>query len=278
MHVRRRLIPYGINSQWMSIIEYFRIIWETHCKWLRIAKSGTDFCDVCTAHMREPRKDDAATREKWKTHRERATEEREYYRHSMDLCKDSTDSMHLTFDFAQAASLPHQADQPGNLFSNLDSRCACLAFPTNPRGRPTTVYCIPEGCYPIVGPKGSPKGPNNVIEMLNHCLQTKCPSESEIRHLYLHADNCGGQNKNRFVMSYLPYLVACGRFDTITLAFMLTGHTKCSVDGAFGCLKRRLYSMQRVETIPEFIDVVDQREGSVFDKELTNFSKTTLNC
>jgi hypothetical protein len=56
--------------------------------------------------------------------------------------------------------------------------------------------------------------------------------------LNLHADNCGGQNKNRFVLSYLAFLVACGRFDTITLAFMVVGHTKCSVDRTFGLIKR----------------------------------------
>jgi hypothetical protein len=248
--------------------EYFRIIWETHCKWLRIAKSGTDCCDVCTAYLREPRKDDAAM-EKQKTHRERAAQEQEYYIRLMKLCKSSSDSMHIIFDFAQAASLPHQADQPGSMYFKSGFKMRMFGISNEP-AEETTVYCIPEGCYPIVGPKGSPKGSNNVIEMLNHHLKTKCPSE--IRHLYMHADNCGGQNKNRFVMSYLSYLVACGRFDTITLAFMLTGHTKCSVDGSFGCLKMHLHSTQRVETIPKFIDVVNQSSRSIVAEDTEGFA------
>ena len=46
------------------------------------------------------------------------------------------------------------------------------------------------------------KGANNIISMLHHFLETHNLGEA---NLHLHADNCSGQNKNRFVMQYLSW-------------------------------------------------------------------------
>ena len=65
------------------------------------------------------------------------------------------------------------------------------------------------------------KGANNIISMLHHFLQTHNLGETE---LHLHADNCSGQNKNRFVMQYLAWRVLVGLNETITLSFLVVGH------------------------------------------------------
>ena len=52
------------------------------------------------------------------------------------------------------------------------------------------------------------------------------------------ADNCGGQNKNRTVISYCAWTVIRGLHQGITLSFIVAGH-QCLIDGHFGLVKRR---------------------------------------
>ena len=60
-------------------------------------------------------------------------------------------------------------------------------------------------------------GPNNVINMLHHHLPTFGVEE---KHVFFHADNCGGQNKNKNVIGYLLWRVAVGLHEFISLQFM----------------------------------------------------------
>lgn len=54
------------------------------------------------------------------------------------------------------------------------------------------------------------------------------------------ADNCSGQNKNRFMVWYFLMRVVLSYEDSIELCFLIAGHTKNNVDGAFGYIKREL--------------------------------------
>ena len=44
--------------------------------------------------------------------------------------------------------------------------------------------------------------------------------------IYLHADNCGGQNKNKTVLAYLAWRCIVGLHRQITFSFMITGLTR----------------------------------------------------
>ena len=55
---------------------------------------------------------------------------------------------------------------------------------------------------------------------------------------HLHTDNCSGQNKNRYIMQYLEWYVLSGLNISITLSFLIVGHTKFSPDWCFGLLKQ----------------------------------------
>ena len=74
------------------------------------------------------------------------------------------------------------------------------------------------------------KGANNIISMLHHFLQTHNLGEA---NLHVHCDNCSGQNKNRFVMLYLCWRVMAGLNRSITVSFLIVGHTKSSPDLGF---------------------------------------------
>ena len=57
------------------------------------------------------------------------------------------------------------------------------------------------------------KGANSIISMLKHFLETHELAES---HLQLHADNCLGQNKNRYMMIYLMWKALIGLNEEMT--------------------------------------------------------------
>ena len=89
--------------------------------------------------------------------------------------------------------------------------------------------------------------------MLHHFLQTHNLGEA---NLHLHADNCSGQNKNRFVMQYLAWRVLVGLNKKITLSFLIVGHTKFSPDWCFGLFKQA-YRRTKIGCLDDIVKVVE---------------------
>ena len=102
------------------------------------------------------------------------------------------------------------------------------------------------------------KGANTVISLLHHFFTTNMFGESFV---YLHADNCSGQNKNRHVIAYLMWKVLTGRHKQITLSFLIVGHTKFSPDTCFGMIKR-LYKRTFVGSVVNEPQLVGAQDGS----------------
>lgn len=102
------------------------------------------------------------------------------------------------------------------------------------------VYGLPEGHWP------GHKGPNEVLSMLHHCIldSLQCFT-SKPKRLVLHADNCCGQNKNRYTLWFCSWLVTAGLFNEVQLCFLVAWHTKNLCDGAFGNIKKK-YGVSQV--------------------------------
>ena len=98
------------------------------------------------------------------------------------------------------------------------------------------------------------KGANAVISRLNFLLDVHGLGEKDV---YLHADNCTGQNKNNTMLQYLMWRVITGRHTNITYSFLVVGHTKFSPDWCFGLFKR-LFKRTKVSSMAEIADVVDK--------------------
>lgn len=90
--------------------------------------------------------------------------------------------------------------------------------------------------------------------MLHHFLSTHNLSEAT---LHLHADNCGGQNKNRYVMQYLAWRILTGLNKKITLSFLVVGHTKFSPDWCFGLFKQA-FRRTKVGCLDDIARVVEE--------------------
>ncbi|GBG90255.1 hypothetical protein CBR_g50433 [Chara braunii] len=56
----------------------------------------------------------------------------------------------------------------------------------------------------------------------------------------LQADNCGSQNKNRYVFAYLVLLVKFRIFEVVEMRFMIVGHTHTDIDAKFNLFARKL--------------------------------------
>ena len=97
------------------------------------------------------------------------------------------------------------------------------------------------------------KRANATVSMLDHFLINHGIYET---HLSLHADNCVGQNKNNILLHYLLWQVMTGLNDTVTLSFMLVGHTKFAPDRFFGLIKRK-YRRTPVYSINDMVKVVE---------------------
>ena len=97
-------------------------------------------------------------------------------------------------------------------------------------GLPQQVnYLIDEGA-------AESKGANAVISYLHHFLENYRLCECDLQ---LHCDNCTEQNKSKAMLWYLAWRVATGLHKTVSLNFLIAGHTKFSLDGCFGLIKQK---------------------------------------
>jgi hypothetical protein len=155
-------------------------------------------------------------------------------------------SAHYSFDMAQQVFYPNDPLQPGPMYFLTPRKCAifgvcCEAIPRQ------INYLIDEAV-------DMGKGSNAIVSMLHHFFTHHGLGE-EIVHL--HADNCGGQNKNAIMVQYLLWRVMTGQHKQITLSFMIPGHTKFSPDWCFGLLKKR-YRRTKVGGLTDLIGVVNE--------------------
>jgi len=58
--------------------------------------------------------------------------------------------------------------------------------------------------------------------------------------LFLQLDNCSGENKNKYVFSFLSELVHNGTFDSIVVSFLPVGHTHEDIDQMFSVIAKAL--------------------------------------
>ena len=84
--------------------------------------------------------------------------------------------------------------------------------------------------------------------------------------MFLHADNCTGQNKNNYVLWYLLWRTITGRHTNILLSFLVVGHTKFAPDWCFGLFKR-LFRRTRVGSLKAVAEVV-QKSGRCNEAQL----------
>ena len=141
---------------------------------------------------------------------------------------------HLTFDFAEKVHLPRLQNQPGQIYYTTGLKVDLFGVYVANIDKQIT-YTLIEGHWSMA------KNANLVCSMIHNVLKDpRVACLPHARNLVLHADNCAGQNKNKYVMSYLAWRVMVGLNDSIKLHFMVSGHTKNICDAYFGLFKRKV--------------------------------------
>lgn len=175
--------------------------------------------------------------------------------HIPPLSSDFT-KVHYTFDFRQNVALPHHARQMGPLYFLSLKKVHIFGFRVD--DIPTQYnYLIGENETLGLDGTGS-HGPNTVISLVHHGLSTYGYGEKEC---LLHADNCAGQNKNKFVIAYLAWRVITGLHHQITYLMQVVGHTRCLIDAGFARAKK-LFRRSDCDSMRELQQVFERSSST----------------
>ena len=176
----------------------------------------------------------------------------------------STSSYCIVCDYAQNVELPHfGAEQPQDIyyFSALTVNIFGIADVTT---TPTSMLAY--GYKECQGGKGG----NNVASLILKALKEK----NWIKYdgscgklLSIIMDNCGGQNKNNYVLRLALWLVESKYFAKVELIFYIRGHTKNACDRLFNQLKLRYHKSQTF-TMGQMVELMNEGSNVTF-KEVT---------
>ncbi|KAH9159820.1 hypothetical protein LEN26_002155 [Aphanomyces euteiches] len=81
------------------------------------------------------------------------------------------------------------------------------------------------------------------------------------KSLILYADNCGGQNKNNFVIKYLLMATMTGDLEQVDYNFFVKGHTKNACDRGFGHTRKKFLKTD-CWTFEHIVNVVQTSSSS----------------
>ena len=168
-------------------------------------------------------------------------------------------------DFCQNMELPYFGkEQPGDTYYLTPSKLegfgvADVSKPKSVDGNDADhlyFHCYKEGY--------GAKGGINVASMIMKTLQLTSVLKKDSfgrpikgGELNIVMDNCGGQNKNNYVLLLAPYLAEMGFFATVNMVFLVVGHTKNVCDRRFNDLKRTYHNSQ-VFTLAEAVNVLSK--------------------
>ncbi len=94
------------------------------------------------------------------------------------------------------------------------------------------------------------------LEKLNHWFKARLLVVPQ--HLVLLTDNTTREQKNQNVVAFLAWLVASGKFETVTNNFFRVGHTHMKLDQRFSVVAKALSAAQVLQTPQAFAAHVEQ--------------------
>ncbi|GBG69412.1 hypothetical protein CBR_g4107 [Chara braunii] len=99
-------------------------------------------------------------------------------------------------------------------------------------------------------------GSNSVVNSITKVLRDVQAREGELPpKLRVQADNCGGQNKNKYVFAFMAMLVKFRIFEVVEMGFMIVGHTHTDIDAKFSLFAKKMSGCDAY-TMDELFDVL----------------------
>jgi hypothetical protein len=187
-----------------------------------------------------------------------ARAQRELVNKKIELARGSRDLPHqdriytLIVDYGQNMELPYFGhEQPGDTYYFCPLTIYNLGVVDVSHADGDHLYC-----HIYMEGEGK-KGGNNVSSLLLKTLRLlnfMQEGGNQGKELNVVFDNCGGQNKNNFVLLLVPYLVEMGYFKSVNFIFLVVGHTKNAADRLFNLLKM-IYRRSNVQTFGSLLGV-----------------------
>ena len=258
----------------------FVTLWNELFPNVVVAKPMTDLCGTCqqnTAKLQRsvnlPEDEKSACVKLQQEHLDWAKAERDYYRDACSKAEENFDSIrerfdfvkvhspcsfnktiHYSFDYAQQVHIPSNPMQPGPIYFKTPRKCGifgrfCEAVPRQ------VNFLIDEAI-------SCGKGANPTISYVHYYLENHGLGEKDV---HLHADNCGGQNKNNYFIWYFAWRVINNLHESVIYSFLLAGHTKFGPDRCFGILKKA-YKLNHISSLYELATVVESSSTNGINK------------
>ena len=229
-------------------------IWNDFLPFIKIMQPSTDLCHTCQKNTEKisgcagtSEEDKISAVEAHQDHLRKAKREREIYNSAVDASKDFLKchptisllsrsrpcslkgTVHYSYDYAQQVHYPSNPEQPGPIYFKTPRKCGIFGICCESLPRQIN-YFIDESV-------ATGKGANATISYVHDFLENHGTGETDV---HLHADNCGSQNKNNYVLWYWCWRVIHGLHESVRYSFLVAGHTKFSPDWCFGLMKQRL--------------------------------------
>lgn len=259
------------NNQ--SCVGYTKFVslWNTLTPYVLIMTPATDLCHTCQLNNTKISQginvsDEEKTHliQKQQQHLKSATSERASMKECIASCKKTlknnttidllssrpscsfNGTVHYSYDYAQQVHIPSNPQQPGPIYFKTPRKCGLFGICCE--GLPRQVnYLIDEAVH-------TGKGANSTISYVHDFFSNHGAGETDVQ---IHADNCGGQNKNNYVIWYYCWRVLCGLHHSILYSFLIAGHTKFSPDWCFGLLKQS-FRRRYVSSLFDLLEAVDK--------------------
>ncbi len=257
-----------------TVVGYTKFVdvWNQFLPFIKIMQPSTDLCHTCQKNTEKiagragaSEEDKIAAVQSHQDHLRTAKREREIYNSSVDASKaflkghptisllsarqpcSLQGTVHYSYDYAQQVHFPTNPQQPGPIYFKTPRKCGIFGVCCESLPRQIN-YFIDESV-------ATGKGGNATISYVHDFLTKNGAGET---NAHFHADNCGGQNKNNYVLWYWCWRVIHGLHESIEYSFLVAGHTKFSPDWCFGLMKQKL----RRTFISSLFDIIDANDKS----------------
>lgn len=220
--------------------DYFFRTWKEHCHSIKVRKnsrfSKCDTCETLRASLRNAVLNRVSTmdlKERKSAHLRMVWQERLQYKKNRDRAiLQPSQYMSMIIDGADqsAFGLPHFTVKTKNERGH-SIKVKLVGVLQHGVQNHLRLYTLTDEHQ---------TGANHIIESLHRSISDISEKCKLPRRFNLQVDNCGRENKNKFVFSFLECLVQWGVFDEVIVGFLPVGHTHEDIDQTFSRTSERL--------------------------------------
>jgi hypothetical protein len=232
-----------------SLSSFRRVVHED-CPTIKIRSPRDNVCDDCVIYRNSIGSNPSvADMEGLASHVRDARSMRHEY--TKDCTAASATHAVTTIDFAQNVAMPHSAQTPSMWYFLSLINVSVFGIYNQPDEKQWNF---------IYTERKAAKGSNEVISMLDAFARMRSiygERAASEKTWTIYADNCGGQNKNNNVVKFLLFLTHCKAVKSVTLKFLVKGHTKNHCDRGFANMKRH-YAKIDLWTLPMLVRSIEE--------------------